>query len=369
MAKQLCVFVGTYTQPIKFGTGQILEGKGEGIYCYELDLKTGKLILISITAGIANPSYLVLDESRKFLYAVNELKEFEGKVSGAVSAFSIEPARKLSLINQKATLGTDPCYVTVNNKNTHIFVTNFASGSIGVFPKKADGSLEEHSQFIQHKGLSVDPKRQLGPHAHSLTFDRDNDYAFVPDLGIDKLMIYKFNHANGRLETGSTPYLASEPGAGPRCCVFHPEGRFCYLVNELNSTLSALSYDKAAGSFKAAQTVPTIIDGSGAENICADVQISPDGQYVYASNRGHDSIIIYRIDQASGKLTYVATEPCGGKTPRNFAIDPTGTYLLVGNQDTDNIVVFARNLSDGTLKKASETKVGTPVCIKPYFLD
>jgi 6-phosphogluconolactonase len=369
MARQLCVFVGTYTQPIKFGTGQILEGKGEGIYCYELDLKTGALILINISTGIANPSYLALDESKRFLYAVNELKEFEGKVSGAVSAFSIEPARKLTLLNQKATLGTDPCYVIVNNKSKHVFVTNFASGSISVFPKKADGSLGEHSQFIQHEGSSRDPRRQQGPHAHSLTFDKDNGYAFIPDLGIDKLMIYKFDQVNGRLETGSIPFLASEPGAGPRYCAFHPAGKFCYLINELNSTLSALSYDKATGSFEVVQTVPTIIDGSDVENTCADVHISPDGKYVYASNRGHDSIIIYGINQTSGKLTYAAAEPCGGKTPRNFAIDPTGTYLLVGNQDTDNIVVFARNLSDGTLKKVSETQVGTPVCIKPCFID
>lgn len=370
MAKQLCVFVGTYTQPVKFGTGQIFEGKGEGIYCYKLDLMTGKLILINKTTGIANPSYLTLDESRKYLYAVNELKEFEGKASGAVSAFSVEPdTRKLTFLNQKATLGTDPCHITVNKKNTHVFVSNFMSGSVSVFPRKSDGSLAEHSQFIQHAGSSTDPRRQLGPHAHSLTFDPDNNYAFVPDLGIDKLMIYKFDYVNGRLEPGSTPYLSSEPGNGPRYCEFHPEGRFCYLINELNSTLSVLSYNIAAGSFTVLQTVPAIVGESGVENTCADIHITPDGQYVYGSNRGHDSIVIYKIDQSSGILTYVATERSGGKTPRNFAIDPTGTYLLAGNQDSDNIVVFEINHNNGTLKKVSETEVATPVCIRPCLLD
>lgn len=370
MEKRLCVFVGTYTQPIKFGTGNILEGKGEGIYCYELDLRTGELMLVDITSGVSNPSYLTLDIGKRYLYAVNELKEFEGKASGAVSAFSVGPGtHKLTFLNQKATNGTDPCHVTINRNNTHVFVSNFMSGSVCVFPRKEDGRLAEASHFIQHNGSSADPNRQSGPHAHSLTFDPENNFAYVPDLGMDKLMIYKTDFINGRLEPCSTPYLSSEPGAGPRYCVFHPAGRYCYLINELNSTLSVLQYDRNTGGLEVIQVVQAVVGGSTAGNTCADVHISPDGQYLYGSNRGRDSIVIYKTGRPDGKLTYVGTEPSGGKMPRNFAVDPTGAYLLVGNQDSDNIIVFAIDRQSGTLKKVSETTIPTPVCIMPYQMD
>ncbi len=370
MNKRPCVFVGTYTQPIQFGTGEILGGKGEGIYCYELDLATGELIPAGKTTGVVNPSYLTLDASGKYLYAVNELKEFEGKSSGAVSAFAVEPGtHRLTFLNQRATDGADPCHVAVNRNNSHVFVANYSGGSVCVFPREENGSLGEASHFMQYSGSGPDTARQEGPHAHSLVFGPEDDYAYVADLGTDRFMAYKPDYTKGRLEPCATPYLASEPGAGPRFCAFHPSGRYCYLINELNSTLSALKYDKNTGALEVIQVVPSVVGRSSAGNTCADVLVSPDGQFLYGSNRGADSIVIYKINPQDGGLTYAGTEPSGGRTPRSFALDPTGAYLLVGNQDSDNISVFSVDSRSGGLKKVSEAAVPAPVCIKPYFMD
>jgi len=356
--------------PILFGTGQILQSKGKGIYCCELDYETGKLTQIAEFTGIDNPSYLTLDGSRKFLYAVNELKDFDGKEQGAVSAFAVsDDAKSLTLLNQKGTNGTDPCHVIVNSDDTHVYVSNFMSGSVIVFPILPDGSLGDASQFIQHEGSSINPTRQTSPHAHSLIFDNTEKYAFVPDLGIDKMVTYKTDFKNGTLTPGEVPYFQTFGGAGPRHCVFTPCGKYCYLINELASSLSALAYDATTGGFTLLQTVPTVVDESfDKHNTCADVHITPDGRFLYGSNRGHDSIVIYAIDGQTGELSYVGNEPCGGRTPRNFAIEPTGKYMLVANQDTDNIVTFAIDQDKGTLKKLSEININTPVCVKPYIM-
>lgn len=370
MKKELFVYVGTYTEPIRFGTGKILVGKGEGIYLYKMDMESGKLTISDKTVGVVNPSYLTLDPTKKFLYSVNELKEFEGLASGAVSSFEVEPGTgKLSFLNKRATRGTDPCHVCTNDLGTHVYVSNFMSGSVCVFPILKDGSLDKDSQFIQHEGSSVNPTRQVGPHAHSLIFSPSNNYAFVPDLGIDKLMSYKTDFEKGCLETGVFPKLSLTPGSGPRHCVFHQNGKFLYLICELDSTMIAYIYDEEKCTFEYLQTVPTLPADFSGESTCADVQILPNGEYIYGSNRGHDSVVIYRIDQKSGKLSYVDHVSTHGKTPRNFAIDPTGTFLLVGNQDSDNIVVFRINPLTGMLDKVFETEVPTPVCIKPYFMD
>lgn len=369
MSKKMCVFIGTYTHPIRFGTGQLFEGKGKGIYCYELNMETGELTYLNETSGVVNPSYIALDSKHGHLYAVNELKEFEGQASGAVSAFSVDPdTYKLTFLNQKPTGGTDPCHVIVSPDDTHIFVSNFMSGSFSVFPVKADGSLDDASQFVQHEGSSINPKRQTGPHAHSTIFSPDGKYAFIPDLGMDKLMAYAPDYTTGKVAAGPVPYYATQPGSGPRHCVFHKNGKFCYLINELRCTISALKYNAKEGSFEVLQTVPSVVgdDGFAGENSCADIQITPNGKFVYGSNRGHDSIIAYKIDETTGKLTYVSMTSSGGGTPRNFAIEPTGRFLLVGNQDTDNILVFEIDQVTGGLTKVFEASVPTPVCIRPY---
>ncbi|HXL01832.1 MAG TPA: lactonase family protein [Candidatus Atribacteria bacterium] len=368
MAQKVLVYVGTYTSPIKFGTGEILEGKGEGIYVLELNLDTGKLEPKETVTGVLNPSYLVLNGPNSCLYAVNELKEFEGKVSGSVSGFRVSQDGVPAFINKQATGGSDPCFIEVNASGTYLYVCNFMSGSVCVFPIGADGAVEPYSQFIQHEGSSVNPARQSGPHPHSFLFSPDGRYALIPDLGLDKVVIYQVDRQTQLLNEASVSYFSTSPGAGPRHITFDPEGRFMYLINELHSTVVALEYHPENGSLTELQTVSSLPPGvEAAHNTGADIHITPDGVYLYASNRGHDSLACYRVDQKSGLLSYVSCQPSGGKTPRNFALDPTGRYLLCANQDSDNIIVFEINYRTGELREKSRTTIPTPVCVKPYL--
>ncbi len=369
MTQKMLFYVGTYTQPIKFGTGQILDSKGKGIYLLELDLQSGDLGLKDVFTDIVNPSYLVIDKQNGFLYAVNELKVFQGKASGSVSAFRIsEPDGNLTFVNIQPTNGTDPCHVIVDPTGKHLFVSNFMSGSVAVYPILPDGSIGEMCQFIQHEGSSVNQARQAGPHAHSLVFSPDGRFAFVPDLGMDKLMTYKMSEGEKPLEEAPVPFFKTEPGAGPRHCTFSSDGKFCYLIDEINSTILALAYDKENGSFSELQCVSSLPEGiSVPGNTCADIHITPDGEFLYGSNRGHNSLIVFRIDKKTGKLDYVDCQSCGGEIPRNFAIEPGGKYLICANQDTDNIVSFRIDPDSGHLTELSELTIHTPVCVKPYF--
>jgi 6-phosphogluconolactonase len=366
MAKDTLVYVGTYTETIRFGSGKILEGKGEGIYIYRLDHPSGALELVGKAIGITNPSYLALDPTQRFLYAVNELKTYEGKPTGTVSAFRVDPKTGgLAFLNKRLTHGTDPCHVLVDKTGAYVFVANFMSGSICVLPVLDGGGLDEASDFIQHQGASIDPLRQTGPHAHSVTLDEANRFAFVPDLGLDKLMVYRFDRERGQLTPNAVPWIKGKPGAGPRHLAFHPGGKLAFLVNELDCTLAALSYDNRKGTFKALQVVPTLPEGFQGASSCAGVQVSPSGAYVYASNRGHDSIVIYRIDPRTGRLTYVGHEPTQGKSPRHFGIDPGGTFLLAANQDSDTVVTLRIHPRTGRVEPTGHVApVPTPVCIK-----
>jgi len=366
MTNEMLVYIGTYTEPIRFGTGKILEGKGKGIYVCRLNQTSGALELVDTATGIINPSYLAFDSTRRFLYAVNELKTYESKPTGTVSAFAVDPKTgKLALLNKRLTHGTDPCHVLVDAKRKYVFVANFMSGSICVLPVLDDGSLGAASDFIQHQGSSIDPTRQVGPHAHSVTLDEAGRFAFVPDLGLDKLMAYAFDKQRGILEPNGVPWVKMKPGAGPRHVAFHPGGRFAFLINELDSTLASLSYDGRKGTFKVLQIVPTLPEGYRGESTCADVHVSPSGVFVYGSNRGHDSIVIYRIHQQTGRLTYVGHEPTLGKTPRSFGVDPTGRFLLAANQDSDTIVTFRIEPRSGKLLPTGHSmQVPTPVCVK-----
>lgn len=366
MQNEVLVFIGTYTDAILFGTGEILQGKGEGIYAYRLDRSSGALEFVGKTTGITNPSYLAFDATQKFLYAVNELKTYEGKPSGTVSAFAVDAKTgKLDFLNRQLTHGTDPCHVLVDAQRKHVFVANFSSGSVCVLPVREDGSLGAASDFIQHLGSGIDPARQKGPHAHSVTLDASNRFAFVPDLGLDRLLVYRYDPQRGMLEANATPWIKMQPGAGPRHVCFHPGGKFAYVVNELDSTVAALSCDARAGTFDYLQSVPTLPAGFAGESTCADIQVSPSGKFVYASNRGHDSIAIYRIDPFAGTLGSVGHEPTQGKTPRSFGIDPTGSFLLAANQDSDTVVTFRIDPDSGMLRSTGQvTQVPTPVCVK-----
>lgn len=361
----MLVFVGTYTEPIVFGTGNILHGKGEGIYVYRLDEFSGALELLGKTTGIANPSYLAFDASQSFLYAVNELKAYQGKSTGTVSAFAVDAQTgTLEFLNRQLSHGTDPCHVVVDKRREHVFVANFMSGSVCVLPVREDGSLGEACDVVQHRGSSIHPLRQSGPHAHSVTLDASNRFAFVPDLGIDRLMIYRFDPKRGKLEPNSVPWIALKPGAGPRHLSFDPGGKFAYLVNELDSTVAAMSYDSSLGTFGYLHTARALPDGFAGDSTCADIHVHPFGHFVYTSNRGHDSIAIHRIDPRSGRLSYVGHESTQGKTPRSFGIDPGGRFLVAANQDSDSIVTFRIDAQSGKLQATDVAKVPTPVCVK-----
>lgn len=367
MATRDLVYVGTYSESILFGTGQVVRGKGKGIYRFRFDANAGALTLDGITEGVRNASYLAFDLKRRFLYCVNEFKEFEGQASGAVSAFAIDPGTgDLTFLNMKASHGTDPCHLTVDATGRFLLVANFASGSVCVLPINDDGSLQEASQVIQHEGSSVDPKRQSGPHAHAVTLDNANRYLFVPDLGMDKVMIYAFDAEIGRLTPNSAqPFMATKPAAGPRQIVMHPGGAFAYLINELGSTTTACRYAADSGSLTELQTVSTLPDGFDGDNTCAEVQVAPSGRFLYGSNRGHNSIVIFAIDADTGTLTLVGHESTRGEIPRNFEVSPTGEFLAAANQDSNNVVMFRVDRETGKLTATGNVvEAGTPICVR-----
>jgi 6-phosphogluconolactonase len=361
------VYVGTYSEPIRFGTGQILEGKGRGIYAYRFDRAAGKLIPAGTTEGVRNSSYLAFDPARRFLFCVNEFKEYEGHASGAVSSFRIDPATgALEYLNTRASRGTDPCHLIVDATGRFVLIANFASGSVCVLPIDAEGRLGEAVEFVQHRGSSVDPKRQAGPHAHAVEIDKANRFVFVPDLGIDAIVVYAFDANTGKLTPHPTqPLVRTAPGAGPRQLVMRPDGRFAYLINELDSTMTAFAYDSGSGILTALQTLPTLPAGFAGHSTCAEVQITPDGRFLYGSNRGHDSLAIFAIDPAQGTLTPVGHESTRGRIPRNFAIAPCGTFLAAANQDTDNLLMFRLDPASGRLTPTGDVvQPGTPICVK-----
>ena len=366
MSKHRLVFVGTYTEPIRFGTGKILEGKGKGIYVYRLNVSSGSMEQCGLTEGVPNPSYLAFDPSHRFLYAVNELKEFEGAPTGAVSAFTVDSGSgKLSFLNSKPTHGTDPCHLTVDKTGRYVLVANFMSGSVCVLPIREDGSLGDATDVIQHRGSSVHAIRQSGPHAHAVTLDDTGHYVFVPDLGTDKLMIYTFDANRGKLEPNEEPWVDVTAGAGPRQLVMHPRGGYAYLINELDSTMTAFRYDRDRGILREIQTLSTLPDDFEGASTCAEVQISPSGKFLYGSNRGHDSIVICAIDQMDGKLKCIGYTSTQGKTPRHFTVGSDGEFLIVANQDTDNIVTFRLDPTSGELIATGyAVDVPTPTCVK-----
>ena len=356
MSGTMFVYVGTYTS------------KGsEGIYVYRMDPESADLELVGKATNIENPSFLAIDPKKRYLYAVNEVHSFAGRKSGAVSAFSIErKTGKLAFLNSKPSLGTSPCYVSVDKNGKYVFVANYSSGNIAVLPIIDDGSLGDATDFVQHEGSSVNPKRQEGPHAHSIIIDPSNRYVYAADLGLDKIMIYKFNSENGKLTPNEKqPWVKTKPGAGPRHFTFHPNERFAYVINELDSTIVAFSYDRDSGTLEEIQTVSTLPEGFKGTNYPADIHVSPSGRFLYGSNRGHDSIVIYQIDEETGKLSCIGYESTLGEFPRNFAIDPSGRFLLAANQNTDNIVAFRIDQKTGLLEPTGhETRVSMPVCIK-----
>jgi 6-phosphogluconolactonase len=347
------VYIGTYT------TQRGNAKKSEGIYVCRLEMATGKLSVESTTQA-ENPSFLTLDPQRRYLFVVNELGAPPG---GTLSAFAIDTGTaRLTFLNQQPTHGSAPCYVSVEQGGRLAMVANYSSGNLTAFPIGADGRLNPSSDTVQHQGSGPNPRRQEGPHAHSIIPDPANRFALAADLGIDKVMVYRMDVEQGKLQRhGEASVL---PGSGPRHLTFHPNGRYVYLINEVGSTLTVFGYDAEQGTLETLQTVPTLPPDFTSENNCADVHVSPSGKFLYGSNRGHDSIVIYAIDESRGTLILVGHESTRGRTPRNFAIDPTGTYLLAANQDTDNIVTFKIDAQTGKLMETGHVaEIPMPVCV------
>src|SRR5579863_3557278 len=356
------VYVGTYTA----------EGSSsKGIYAYRYDPSASTLTPIGLVAETTNPSFLAIHPNHRFLYAVNETGDYKGQKSGAVTAFSIDHVTgKLTQLNQVASGGADPCYITVDKTGKYVLVANYTGGSISAFPVLADGRLGEASAFIQHSGHGTNPKRQEGPHAHSIDLSPDNRFAIVDDLGLDETLVYKFDSAKGSLTLNDPPFAKAAPGAGPRHFAFHPNGKFGYVLDEMGSTVSALSYDSAGGVLHPLQTISSLPNGFAGQDDAAEIEVHPSGKFLYASNRGHDSIAVFAIDQKQGTLTPIEYVPTKGASPRNFAIDPTGKLMLAENEKSDNIVVFRIDPQTGRLTPTGKVlEISQPVCVKFVPID
>ncbi len=353
--KKMLLFIGTYAN-----------AEDDSIFIYQMDRLTGNLDFSGSIKGIENPSYLAISPDHQFLYAVNEVTGFQGQAWGTVSSLAIDlKARTLKFLNKKSTNGAHPCYITVDNQGRFVLVANYTGGNVAVLPVENDGQLGDATSVMQHQGSSINPQRQAGPHAHSIILTSDNRLALAADLGIDKIMIYQFDSKNGKLTPNSPDLAPAKPGAGPRHLAIHPNNQFLYAINELDSTITSYSFSIASGKFQPLQTVSTLPTDFKLANSGADIHISPDGKFLYGSNRGHDSIAIFKIDESSGTLESVGHESTQGKKPRNFVIDPTGKFLLVANQDSNNVVVFRRAENTGKLKATGSTiQVPKPVCLK-----
>ena len=355
-SKEVLVYFGTYTG-----------GKSKGIYVARFNPANGKLGAPELAAETVSPSFLAVDPGRRFLYAANEIDKFNGKPGGAVAAFSIDPGTgKLVLLNQQPSGGGGPCHLVVDNTGGNVLVANYGGGSIEVIPVRSGGRLGEPTTFIQHRGTSLNPQRQEGPHAHFITTDAANRFVLACDLGLDKVLVYRFNAAHGSLVPNDPPGASVEPGSGPRHLALHANGRFAYVINEMACTLTAFAYDAEKGALKELQTVSTLPDGETAKPnySTAEVEVHPNGKFLYGSNRGHNSIVVFAIDENTGKLAYLENVATQGKTPRSFGIDPTGKYLLAANQDSENVVVFHLDPATGRLTPTGQTiEVGAPVCV------
>jgi 6-phosphogluconolactonase len=354
-ADELLLYVGTYTT-----------GKSEGIYLYRFNLTSGELTHAGTTKGVVNPSFLTLAPNRRYLYAVNEVDDFAGRKSGAVSAFAVDQnTGELRILNQQASLGASPCYVDVDASGKFVLIANYNGGNVTVFPIHPDGSLGESADTKQYQGSSVNRERQEGPHAHCILLDPTNRFAYSCDLGTDKIMIFRFDARSGKLLPCEQPWAEAKPGAGPRHLAFHSSAKYVFVLNELHSTVTTFKRSPETGGLQELQTITTLPKGFTGSNTGADIHLSSDGPFVYCSNRGHDSIAIFKFDSRNGALTAVGHEPTRGLTPRNFAIDPSGAFLLVANQKSDNIVGFRLDQRTGRLSATGQVvQVPAPVCLK-----
>jgi 6-phosphogluconolactonase len=354
------MYVGTYTR-----------APSKGIYAYRFQGTTGALTPAG-TAGLVaeteNPSFLAVHPNQRFLYAVNEVSRYGGGAAGSVSAFSIDRATgTLTLLNRVSSRGADPCHLSIDRSGKWLFVANYTGGSVAAFPLHDDGKLGEASAFFQHAGASVNKARQEGPHAHDAVVSPDNRFLLAADLGLDRVLTYRLDPAAGGLAPAEPGPATVKPGSGPRHLAFRPDGKFVYVLNEMVPGVTAFRYDAGRGTLTELQTLSTLPEGvSGDEHSGAEIAVHPSSKFVYASNRGHDSIAIFRIDAARGTLTPVDRVSTQGKTPRSFAIDPSGQFLIAANQNTSTVVVFRIDQQTGRLRP-TETRVEVPFPVSVVF--
>src|ERR1043166_4017543 len=345
-------FFGTYTG-----------AKSRGIYAYRMT-DDGKFTRVGLAAETANPTYLAVHPNGKVLYAIGEVNKFGDKKAGSVSAFTIDTKTgNLTALNTQSSGGTGPCHLDVDRAGKCVVVANYGGGSVEALPIKSDGSLGEPGTFIQHEGSSANKSRQEGPHGHCILVDPSQHFAVACDLGLDKVLVYKLDAANAKLTPNDPPFTSVAPGSGPRHIAFHPNGKFAYVINEMLCTMIAFEWNSARGTLKEIQTISTLPGAVEKGFSTAEVYVHPTGKFVYGSNRGHHSIVVYACDEKTGKLTLVEHQNTQGKTPRHFAIDPSGKFLLAENQDNDNVAVFGIDAQSEKLTRTGEKfEAGSPVC-------
>jgi 6-phosphogluconolactonase len=353
LAGESLVYFGTYTG-----------AKSKGIYVSKFDPATGKLTAPELAAEIKNPTFLAVAPGGNFLYAVSEVDHLDGKSTGGVNAFALDAkSGKLTPLNQQLSGSGGPCHVSVDATGKSLFVANYGGGSIAIFPIHADGSLGEATTNIQHTGSSVNKDRQAGPHAHFIVPSPDNRFTLDCDLGLDKIFINHLDASSASVTPGNPPFVPVTPGFGPRHLIFSADSKFVYLINEMASSITVFSYDPKNAAMAEVQTISTLPKDFSGNSTCAEIVLHPGGKFLYGSNRGHDSIAVYVVDQKTGKLTFVEHTSTQGRTPRHFAIDPTGQWLLAENQGSDSVVVFAIDSETGKLKSTGQTlSIGAPVC-------
>jgi len=351
--------------PVTVYVGTNTDGTSRGIYRVTFDPAGGTMTEPVLAVETKNPSFLALHPNGRFLYAVGEISSFQGARTGVVSAFAIDPKTgDLALLNQQSSEGGGPCHLVVDKTGRDVLVANYGGGTVAVLPIEADGRLKPASSVQAHQGSGPNKGRQEKPHAHGIYLDAAERFALSPDLGADRVFVYRFDAAKGMLEAHGSGTL--EPGSGPRHLAFHPTGKYLYVINELLSTVSVFSYDAEKGALTPIQTVSALPAGFSGTSWTAEVAVSPDGRFVYGSNRGDDTLAVFRVDAATGRLTAAGHAPVGGKTPRHFAIDPTGRFILAGHQGSGTIAVLRLDPKTGIPSPVgSPVKVDKPVCLLP----
>ena len=351
--KTYSLLIGTYTK----------SGTNDGIYVYDFNSQTGEVNLKSKISGEENPSYLAIGKDGKHVYAVNEVR------NGGISSYLFNPkSGELTFLNRVGSGGDSPCYVSVDDKNKYVFAGNYGSGSLAAIPLKEDGSLGTGPQFIQHEGSSIDKGRQQGPHVHCTVLSPDNHYLLTANLGTDKVSIYQFDASkvSQPLSPAEPAFVSVKAGSGPRHITFHPNSKYAYLIHEMGSMITVFDYKN--GQLIEKQTITMLSPDFKGKVGAADIHISPDGKFLYGSNRGNaNELVIYGINK-KGLLSYVGRQPAQGKAPRNFAVDPSGNFLLVANQDSNEVIVFKRDKKTGLLTPTGgKIQLSKPVCLK--FVD